>query len=448
MKRSGGIVVGGLSSLHDDVVLEILLRLPHKSVVRFKSVSKNWCSIIRSPSFIKFYLRYNPVGLLISMAEYTEDIDLPLGRQVLRVQPCFYYSPLQQPQLDCGKPFDCFLKFPSTSLKLYMDATKVVNGIACVFEHQRVFVCNVCTGEIMRLPDPKTCCDDNNSYHFGYDPVNDLYKLLKIDNVISGQDGMAATPAAYRYSILTLGRDSSWRKLALKYFRANNEPMMFDAESLLMKGTLYWINKMPNQNAGMISFDLDQEKFQFVKPPLEVNHSYLLNSSRLKLAQFRGRIAMLCTTGNPDCHIVVHMLEDNEGRLWSRHVIPFPSDHEFEGFASIGTSTVGNLPTGQLLLADNIRKFLPIYSNNSRESFLPVYAYDHEKNKLDKFVVGKPPESRHTSVSLSFLVESNIVALGDLFSQGGATAIQYERPRTTPTFPRKPYPLDSLKTLN
>ncbi|KAL3528158.1 hypothetical protein ACH5RR_012814 [Cinchona calisaya] len=362
MKRSGGIVVGGLSSLHNDVVLEILLRLPHKSVVRFKSVSKNWCSIIRSPSFIKFYLRYNPVGLFISMAEYTKDIHISLGREVIRMQPCFYYSPLQQPQLD-------------------------------------------------------------------------------YDKVISGQDGMAATPVAYRYSIFTLGRDSSWRKLALKYFRTNNEPMMFNAESLLMNGTLCWINKMPNQHTGMISFHLDQEKFQFVKPPLEVDHSYLLHSSRLKLAQFRGRIAMLCTTGNPDCHIVVHMLEDNEGTLWSKHVIPFPSDHEFEGFASIGTITVGNLPTGQLLLADNITKFLPIYSNYSRESFLLVYAYDHEKNKLDKFVVGKPPESRHTSVSLSFLVESNIVALRDLFSQGGATAIQYEWPRTTPSFPRKPYAL-------
>ncbi|KAL3510648.1 hypothetical protein ACH5RR_030049 [Cinchona calisaya] len=143
-----------------------------------------------------------------------------------------------------------------------------------------------------------------------------------------------------------------------------------------MNGTLYWVNKMPNQCAKMISFRLNQEKFQFVKPPQGVDHSSLLHSSRLKLAQFRGRIAMLCgITSNPGCHIVVHMLEDHEGSLYSKHVITFPPDPEFEGFATIGTITVGNLPTGQLLLPNYIPKFLP---NNSGESFLPVYAYDHE----------------------------------------------------------------------
>jgi len=39
--------------LPDELITQILLRLPVKSLIRFKSVSKSWCSLISNPSFAK-----------------------------------------------------------------------------------------------------------------------------------------------------------------------------------------------------------------------------------------------------------------------------------------------------------------------------------------------------------------------------------------------------------
>ncbi|KAF9591889.1 hypothetical protein IFM89_009497, partial [Coptis chinensis] len=44
------------SFIPNDVLLEILRRLPLKSLVRFKCVSKHWCSSIEDPTFVYAHL--------------------------------------------------------------------------------------------------------------------------------------------------------------------------------------------------------------------------------------------------------------------------------------------------------------------------------------------------------------------------------------------------------
>lgn len=52
MKKEKRLSAGSLPAIHDDLVTEILARLPTKSVVRFRSVSKQWCSMTITPDFI------------------------------------------------------------------------------------------------------------------------------------------------------------------------------------------------------------------------------------------------------------------------------------------------------------------------------------------------------------------------------------------------------------
>ncbi|KAL3533708.1 hypothetical protein ACH5RR_007229 [Cinchona calisaya] len=397
--------------LPEDVMLQFLLRLQLKNVYQWKCVSKYWCSVISSPSFFDAYVRRHSGGLVISVAETTTR-DAELAE---KTQLCFYYSSLEVHQ---PEPFFCRLKLPATCL--YKGVTQVVNGLACVYEDERVFVCNVRTGEITRLPDPLSIC---TKYYFGYDSVGGIYKLLRLNRFPAVRATMAAhyrqaaakadyylkeandhpraaAAAAYHLraaadflrkaadyglevEILTLGHYSSWRKLAVPIGDAF---VKFDTESLSVNGVLYWVNELLGPSAGLISFNLKQEKFQLVKPPQE-DLWLLLKSPNLKLAQFRGRVALSCIVADPECHFVLYVLEDDEGNLWSKHVIPFPPG--FGGFASIGTIPIGNLPTGQLLLANTRAKVLARDSS----SFTPVYAYDHEKDEFERFVVGKFPES-------------------------------------------------------
>ncbi|KAL3533711.1 hypothetical protein ACH5RR_007232 [Cinchona calisaya] len=425
--------------LPEEVMLEFLLRLPVKDLNQWKSVSKHWCSVISSQSFFDAYVcRHHRGGLVVSIAE-TTTTDAELAE---KIQLCFYYSSLE---VHRPEPFFCRLKLPATCL--FKGVTQVVNGLACVYEDESALVCNVCTGEIMRLPDTLSIC---RNYFFGYDSVDGIYKLLRLtrfpavrataaahyrraeataDDYLKAADNhpRAATEAAYHrqaaddfldkaadygleVEILTLGQDSSWRELAVPF---GVGLLKFDTESLSINGVLYWVNKLLGQSAGLISFNLKQEKFQLVKPPQE-ELSMLLKSPNLKLAQFRGRVALSCIVADPECQFVLYVLEDNKGNLWSKHVIPFPPG--FGGFASIGTIPVGNLPTGQLLLANTRAKVLAQGSC----SFALVYAYDHKKDEFERFVVGKFPESMDLTgfrVSISCLVENN-ARLGDLFGQG------------------------------
>ncbi|KAL3533706.1 hypothetical protein ACH5RR_007227 [Cinchona calisaya] len=424
--------------LPEEVMLEFLLRLPVKNLNQWKCVSKHWCSVISSRSFLDAYVRRHRGGLVISIAE-TTTTDAEFAE---KIQLRFYYSGLE---VHRPEPFFCRLKLPVTCS--YKGVTQVVNGLACVYEDERVLVCNVCTGEIMRLPEPLSMC---RNYFFGYDSVDGIYKLLRLTRfpavrataaahyrraAATADDYLkepndhprAAAAAAYHRraaadflrkaadygleaEILTLGRDSTWRKLAVPI---GYTFIKFDTESLSINGVLYWVNKLLGPSAGLISFNLKQEKFQLVKPPQE-DMSLLLKSPNLKLAQFRGCVALSCIVAEPECHFVLYVLEEDEGNLWSKHIIPLPPG--FGGFASIGNIPVGNLPTGQLLLVNTRAKVLAEGSS----SFTPVYAYDHEKDKFERFVIGKFPESMDLTgfkVSISCLVE-NSFRLGDLLGQG------------------------------
>lgn len=124
-----------------------------------------------------------------------------------------------------------------------------------------------------------------------------------------------------------------------------NIPSKFGGESLSLDGALHWVNELLGPDAAaLISFDPNQEQFQLVKPPQNIA-SNLLESPELKLVEFRGRVAILVPCVRSD-HFVLHVLEDNEGYSWIRHVFPSPMVRRF--FASNNTIPVGNLPTGQL----------------------------------------------------------------------------------------------------
>ncbi|OEL15031.1 hypothetical protein BAE44_0023950 [Dichanthelium oligosanthes] len=53
------------TDLPEDIHTEILLRLPAKSVLRFRSVCKAWCRITTDPYFLAAHARLRPAGVLL-----------------------------------------------------------------------------------------------------------------------------------------------------------------------------------------------------------------------------------------------------------------------------------------------------------------------------------------------------------------------------------------------
>ncbi|WZZ32921.1 hypothetical protein YC2023_016322 [Brassica napus] len=124
-----------------DLQVEILNRLPAKSVVRFMIVSKSWQQIIRSKSFITsfpFRPLTQPLRFLLSLC----NIDVQSERL-----SCSFFSSysLSLSSTSISTTFLSTITIPR-SLTLYR--SYYVNGLLKIGD----IICNPCTGKTMDLP--------------------------------------------------------------------------------------------------------------------------------------------------------------------------------------------------------------------------------------------------------------------------------------------------------
>ncbi|RID73574.1 hypothetical protein BRARA_B00720 [Brassica rapa] len=131
-----------------DLQIEILNRLPAKSIVRFMVVSNSWQEIIRSHTFIRSF---------------------PF-RSLTQSQPLRFLLALHD----------------KASYRSYY-----VNGLMNMGE----IICNPCTGKTISLPRDKRPAFSTR--FFGYDPVNNQYKKIKF--VTFQVFTLGAKPKSWRF---------------------------------------------------------------------------------------------------------------------------------------------------------------------------------------------------------------------------------------------------------
>ncbi|XP_020534179.1 F-box/kelch-repeat protein At3g06240 isoform X3 [Jatropha curcas] len=204
-------------NLPQEVIQEILLRLPVKSLCRFRCISKSWLSRISSPQFAKAHLdialRSNILysqrqrlifssGNLYSV-EYESicntngrdiavvTLDYPLkekanGRDDVlddsRGNDLVYYK-VSEDEDENPVIVKVDAKFSSKVTKLddiWVEIFGSCNGLVCIApEEDTLFLFNPSTGESKRIPEQslsRSAPYGYNSYGFGYDPTTDDYK--------------------------------------------------------------------------------------------------------------------------------------------------------------------------------------------------------------------------------------------------------------------------------
>ncbi|PHT67173.1 hypothetical protein T459_31598 [Capsicum annuum] len=151
--------------------MEILSRLPVRSLVRFKCVSKFWMALISEPYFTLKHLNHakndqNSQRFLVNQWSSLYCSSLSSVQRVEEVQ-----------KLDCPSNTElwrCFLYCCYDSLALI----GVYNY--CDHTHQ-LWLWNPSTRESIVLPGPKFPLELFCTWGLGYDSVSDDYKILKID---------------------------------------------------------------------------------------------------------------------------------------------------------------------------------------------------------------------------------------------------------------------------
>ncbi|XP_004496418.1 F-box/kelch-repeat protein At3g23880-like [Cicer arietinum] len=239
--------------LPDEIISEILVRVPVRSLLQFRCVCKSWKTLISDPHFAKNQLQlsteypqlFSHYFSRVQWKIISYDVESLLENQSIRSNPIEPYT--------------------FTMMQNYQ-VIGSCNGLLCLYDLRQCYVVlwNPCLNlKSKRSPTTMNLYGDfeNISYHgFGYDQENDKYKvLLTVYNFMKYGKSVAL--------IFTSGA-KSWKKI--KNLPCDLDNFRFDACSgRFVSGTLNWIVKkyINSDEEAIISFDVKNETYGEVLLP-------------------------------------------------------------------------------------------------------------------------------------------------------------------------------------
>ncbi|XP_059645932.1 F-box protein CPR1-like [Cornus florida] len=302
-----------MADLPADVVAGVLSALPVKLLMRFRCVSKQWCGLIDSQFFIKSHLNRS--------IETNTNRSLILKRYIY-LGACHLFSV----NLDWASPIGfkgCPVVFNGLGYSIdRMDPVDdqppceevlgCCNGLLCLFDHyEYVVLWNPSTRKRHKLPfssiemphrsTPQHCCNlipitqfcgcRYILYGFGYDGVNDDYKVVRIVKCLNGSDSEVKV-----YSL----KSNSWRRVEDFPYDHHHHPYEESGvDGVLVNGALHWtLTSTPHAQAQVgvanltliAAFDLGVEEFQLVPQP-----EYLDTNIWINVGSLGGCLCILCT---------------------------------------------------------------------------------------------------------------------------------------------------------
>nr|KYP58174.1 F-box/kelch-repeat protein At3g06240 family [Cajanus cajan] len=289
-----------------ELIIEILLRLPVKSLIHFKTVCKSWLTLISDPHFASSHFelaaacteRLVFVSLALSLPSVPEFRTIDFNAHLLddSASPTFknmFYRP---------RPYDDIEFLGSCRGFLLLE----LNGIFCVW--------NPSTGAY-KFVHPSPVVTGRRKFFafrgFGYDPSTDDYLVVQVyHNKLSGD---YATLVDY-FSIKT----NSWKEIGatpLNYrqcFSYRNS-----TAGCFLNGAIHWLAVCYDASIHVIAaFDLTERSLSHIPLPLNFEH-HDFNPSFLRIL---GGSLNLCSLGRDSLEIWM-MKEYKVKSSWTKTVV-------------------------------------------------------------------------------------------------------------------------------
>nr|POE44712.1 f-box/kelch-repeat protein [Quercus suber] len=253
--------------LADELLEEILSRLPVKSIVRFKCVKKSWYSLFENPSFIAKHHRLrccsqtNP-SLLIESNDSIDDIIV---------------MSLLHPPYNEIRMLDMNIRFNNTNGGFSMRLLRpnmcgCINGIICIGgsfgdSFNGFFLWNPAIRQYKVVPYPTLppCAlalypdlfYTDVSYAFGYDNNSNDYKVVRIVTYKRyADDTMVENTFVHVYTLST----DSWRQIINPKFDCLNIIYKNNFDEKYLNGFYYWHGAIKDRDYEVIiGFDMSRE---------------------------------------------------------------------------------------------------------------------------------------------------------------------------------------------
>ncbi|KAF3453052.1 hypothetical protein FNV43_RR03485 [Rhamnella rubrinervis] len=311
--------------LPEEVVTEILLRLPLESLIRFKCVKRSWYALISDPAFVAKHLRlhhcnnYNKVSSSPSLFVRYLRVNSLLRREIVQE-----FSILNLVNDDDNgengrvnsvvENFELPVIPGGKSLRLVSQCDGII--LLAHLEANIALLWNPAIREFKVLQN--SCFPDGFvilGVGFGYDCRANDYKAVRIVSSVNPNDGNHS-----RAEVYTLGTDS-WREIKL-HIKVGFIPG--DRREVYCKGAYYWWIQNHIRTNMILSFDMCDEEFHEITVPVNVEMAEGMPST---LAVWNDSLALFISPLQRGVSKLIDMwvMDDCFGGVkrfsWTKHLV-------------------------------------------------------------------------------------------------------------------------------
>ncbi|AEE79676.1 F-box and associated interaction domains-containing protein [Arabidopsis thaliana] len=349
-----------MEPIPNDLILEIFSRLPAKSVIGFRTLSKHWASMLRSPVFTELFLTRssNRPRLLFAAERNGEWL--------------FFSSPQPQNRYEKSSHLDYHTKFSGDVSRFICS---YVSGLLCfpdlwLSKDASPVICNPTTGMYESLPDLMRY--KNARGFLGFDPIGKQFKVLSEAYPFSDQ--------REHHEILTLGTEElSWRSNIIScpaYDRSLSE-------GICINGVLYYLAQtLGVPSCVIICFDVRSEEFKYFDAGCF--NDQLDDTSGLILVNYEGKLSGINwkygqAGERRTVELRMWVLEDAEKHEWVKYVYTLPENEVLDScdFSVAGVTTRGDIV---LCMKYTCKPFYVFYFNPERNTLQSVEIQDFGAN--------------------------------------------------------------------
>ncbi|KAK4413275.1 putative F-box protein [Sesamum alatum] len=302
------------TNLPSELIINILSRLPVRTIISCKCVCKSWLNLLNTPEFARSHLSKSVPGLILwqiqsQLSEHLEifefEDELDLERHEL------HYNPVTK--ISCRE----FINEDHPGLGIQGSA----NGLVCfrkIGQHpETVYICNPITRDYIQLPNPGTIWHypTTVTYGFGTSKISGQHKVIRIYHEYRRD------PDTYKLlgipksecRVYTLGTGGSWRSID------PGPKLEYNCRSIgaFLNGNLHWLVADLEGFACISCLDLETEVFSTFSPPAA------LPERRRFLGGLTGLGDCLCMCDNSsDDEIVIWVMKEyGVEKSWTKEFV-------------------------------------------------------------------------------------------------------------------------------
>ncbi|CAH1444709.1 unnamed protein product [Lactuca virosa] len=255
------------------IMVDILSRLPVKTIIHCKCVCKKWLDLISDSYFANSHISRSYEIVMIHHKSNYEDKRAAGILKWVEVEDKLdhhhlHHDPVMSLDLNLAPIFQWSDILPVGS----------VNGLVCLWQcgpqHENTYICNPVTREYMILPRPRFYKDNlaiSIVYSFGFGSLTQEYKVIRIFHGAIPEDSTPpCRPHLLEAEVYTLGT-GRWRSVGPVSYS-----LIHKIYGPFLNGHAHWTVADHDSPERICAFDFHKETFElFPSPPPESEENFL-----------------------------------------------------------------------------------------------------------------------------------------------------------------------------